>query len=486
MFVAPCPHCGDSVTVPARARPASRVRCPLCTTEFTLDEMMAKLPPTLELLDEPAGGYADMERSYAAHEGGDSDVATLVAAGSGDDIALADAELRAEKPSYSFDAAGGGTATAEAPRKTVRTTPRPKKPPKNMMLEGVKIILGGVMALPISQLILWWAAGKDPFDLGPVIANNVPQIAFVVPEKLRKGATVKKPSNGATADTGTKPPARNDSRPAGLPKLDNNEMPKLEFPTDPTATLPTEDPLAIPKIDIDPLALPGEDKKAGALDPAPLTEPTIDPLAEPSPVPAPAAAPMAAEVVRDAPQYTAAEVEEAAKNSAKAAQTWTEGAPTATAEQKADLLRALYISLAQLGEKVAFANRADTKLENHLPTVREILFSLQAESDAMTMVTRVGPVWLNPQTRKSDGILLIGTVKGVTPQGKAFETTVELEDKAKTKVAIITTNDPSESYKADDRVMVLGVIVSEPSNIVGYEGSAPLAILSGMAVRVAQ
>ncbi len=55
-----------------------------------------------------------------------------------------------------------------------------------------------------------------------------------------------------------------------------------------------------------------------------------------------------------------------------------------------------------------------------------------------------------------------------------------------TNVTVIGKEDPAQSYKVDDRVMVLGVIVSEPSNITGYVGDAPLVIVSGMAVRVAE
>jgi hypothetical protein len=104
----------------------------------------------------------------------------------------------------------------------------------------------------------------------------------------------------------------------------------------------------------------------------------------------------------------------------------------------------------------------------------------------MGMIGRVGPLWLVPTRRTTPGILVVGKVANVSAQGKLFESEVELEDKMMTKVRIITTQDPKDSFKEGDRVMVLGVLVLEPSNIPGYEGEMPNVILSGMPVRVAQ
>lgn len=47
----------------------------------------------------------------------------------------------------------------------------------------VAIVLGGVTALPVTQLILWWAIGQDPFR----IAKKLPTIIqWTAPESLRR------------------------------------------------------------------------------------------------------------------------------------------------------------------------------------------------------------------------------------------------------------------------------------------------------------
>ena len=53
MLTASCPKCAKQVTVPSAARPESRVRCPLCAEEYSLESVFADLPPLLVLLDAP-------------------------------------------------------------------------------------------------------------------------------------------------------------------------------------------------------------------------------------------------------------------------------------------------------------------------------------------------------------------------------------------------------------------------------------------------
>ncbi len=51
--------------------------------------------------------------------------------------------------------------------------------------EWIRVVFGGVLALPVAQLILWWAFALDPFTLAPTVARFVPLIvpASVLPEE---------------------------------------------------------------------------------------------------------------------------------------------------------------------------------------------------------------------------------------------------------------------------------------------------------------
>lgn len=164
MSVVACPHCEGQVTLPPGARPASRVKCPLCEAEYALSEVYDKLPPMLVLLDAPV--EAAVEAHAAA--GGVSHGATAFDSlfmPSGE--ANGEGELRLagdEEPAFDFGAPSeGGAAVATATAK--KTLPaRAKRPPKSAAKEGIKIVLGGVVGLTIGYFILLWAAGRDLVD----------------------------------------------------------------------------------------------------------------------------------------------------------------------------------------------------------------------------------------------------------------------------------------------------------------------------------
>ena len=45
-----CPKCTQHVTLPHGAESSDMVRCPLCGAEYTLEEALAKAPPTLVVI----------------------------------------------------------------------------------------------------------------------------------------------------------------------------------------------------------------------------------------------------------------------------------------------------------------------------------------------------------------------------------------------------------------------------------------------------
>jgi hypothetical protein len=53
----------------------------------------------------------------------------------------------------------------------------------NSTADLIAIILGGACALPVTQLILWWAFHQDPFS----IADKLPEHwRWIAPENLTK------------------------------------------------------------------------------------------------------------------------------------------------------------------------------------------------------------------------------------------------------------------------------------------------------------
>ena len=53
---------------------------------------------------------------------------------------------------------------------------------KNPKAEMVKMVLGGLLALPIAQLIIWWGLQQDPLKLAPTVDSVFP---YVLPTKFQ-------------------------------------------------------------------------------------------------------------------------------------------------------------------------------------------------------------------------------------------------------------------------------------------------------------
>ena len=142
MNITQCPRCRDEVRVPQQASAESRVRCPLCQEEFLLREVLAQLPPLLELLDAPIAGAG--ESGAAAESLSDKvwDSAGQVGGG------------------FSFGESSAAGTSFGAGAGTIRATPRAKRREQNPVVEIAKMAGGGLAGLILAQLILWWIPGN--------------------------------------------------------------------------------------------------------------------------------------------------------------------------------------------------------------------------------------------------------------------------------------------------------------------------------------
>lgn len=53
----------------------------------------------------------------------------------------------------------------------------------------IAVILGGLVAIPLSQICLWWIFSTDPAGVGPAASEMVP---FAVPTQFHEEATTDK------------------------------------------------------------------------------------------------------------------------------------------------------------------------------------------------------------------------------------------------------------------------------------------------------
>jgi hypothetical protein len=110
-------------------------------------------------------------------------------------------------PNASSSLAGG---VAGPGRVALRSAARPKKKEKNALWEVIQVIFGGVVALPLAVLFLWWVVGRDDFELGPKVARYA---AWIVPGRFEGRTQIDESAmsaagrkDAATTDANTKAP----------------------------------------------------------------------------------------------------------------------------------------------------------------------------------------------------------------------------------------------------------------------------------------
>jgi hypothetical protein len=121
-------------------------------------------------------------------------------------------------------------------------------------------------------------------------------------------------------------------------------------------------------------------------------------------------------------------------------------------------------------------------------TIREgidrVLWAMASPTENLELTRRAAIKWLGAKNRSTQGIVLCGAVTSIQPQGLYFAATLELPGEAKTLVTVVHRSDPSADpdrpFRVGDQILLLGVIVEDPSlDIVGYSGDESLVVWSG-------
>ncbi len=208
--ISTCPRCRLQVSLPARASPAARVKCPLCSAEYALQDALNEMPPMLIVLDPgpveaavmseaavgaeldagSTGMLPEVEFPDDAAAGGlphfadDGDVADDRDFADGVDDAEGRLSLGDEAPDESGAMIGGamigGALRDEADGEgddgefdlgrgkdgASRPTAAGRRGQRSSggLGEMVKAVMGGVIGLAIGYYILLWL-GKDPMLL---------------------------------------------------------------------------------------------------------------------------------------------------------------------------------------------------------------------------------------------------------------------------------------------------------------------------------
>ncbi|HUG71081.1 MAG TPA: hypothetical protein VMM76_25250 [Pirellulaceae bacterium] len=518
MTIANCPRCREQVSVPEDASREATVRCPLCQEEYSIIEALAQLPPTLIIVADvgltPAPVMADGEDSAWSAFDLDGDDTDEVAVDSGDAMTSAAA----------FDFASGPTTASTEPKAAIRSSSRPRKPKGNPIKSVLSIVIGGLMAFPIAQLILWYLPGdlKRDFGAGPIVAQYFPAI---VPAKFR-GSTANAESNSARSLQGSEVAdsdfnfgdtnkfatsasnSNDNANPSTEPARNRKKKQKVDSEVPISEQAPDEEqmtlddsaaagagvfdsPLEVPGLELG--GLPLLDEPASPAKPADSSIEPVEALAlEPPPLgdvplaaeaPKPEVAGLAPGKIRNAPQVSADHVVESFQAALSGNSAWD---ANEASSPSVTLKREFYQSFSTLGEALTFADRSDEQVSTQIAETTKLLHEIATRADKLAVINRVvanGWIKASYETRKTNGICLYGVVKSVEPIGNFFETTVESGDQ---QIAVVSLEDPSESIAEGRQVLVLGTILDNPAkNLGGYEGSREVVIVDGVHVHVA-
>jgi hypothetical protein len=206
IIIGNCLSCRGLVRVPAKAPAKSVVRCPHCSESYQLAEILDQAVPELELV-EGASDESDVAvvdkvliKTDQDKEGEEREkfvVPPQLSQG---------ARRRSRRRSSSNEASDSVDHSAvsrvntsesgglDYPRRRSSSTGRSRSSSRsssksrrghrepNAVVELVKIVLGGLLAIPIAYLLVFWIFKQDPLNVGPSLGNVVP---FLVPAEFR-------------------------------------------------------------------------------------------------------------------------------------------------------------------------------------------------------------------------------------------------------------------------------------------------------------
>ena len=191
-----CIGCRGLVRVPSNTMANVSVRCPRCGEMYLLSAILDHDIPALEVVDEPMvdgpprDGSADIGtgskyQPVTEQENGRFVVPSYLAKA---------AERKTRRKSGSQESESNpvvqdteASSLREKSRER-RTRPERNRKPRasvkrSPFLEFMMVVLGGMMSLPVAQLMVWWILGSDPLGFAPEVSKVVP---FVVPSDLRE------------------------------------------------------------------------------------------------------------------------------------------------------------------------------------------------------------------------------------------------------------------------------------------------------------
>ena len=359
----------------------------------------------------------------------------------------------------------GAVAAVAAPLATSKPARAAKRAKGSGLGQMIGIVLGGLMALPITYAILVWGFQKDPFKFTRMVPE---QVAFLLPEKFQPGfkktaalpgapqieatasldnlqtAASEEASNTPSAEPVEKAPAEPGDEATAVVKDEPKEMAEekgknQDLFSEPEEPVATEGRMAKPGIDA------AKSSLAAATEPPDFEpEPSRQPLAVVAPEPEP--------LDLTGLEAAIAEAQDSFDGLAEA-----EGADDSGRKKQ---FVVWYKHLAQVAEQLVILETVAADSGRPLEQVPEqmtAVFDSIAGSDVVIdKLSKLSGMWLTSKKRVADGAVLLATFDGARQVGPYWSARVTLDGAEPMSMSVISRRQPTASE--GERVLVTGVL----------------------------
>ncbi|MEE8450678.1 MAG: hypothetical protein V3R99_02155 [Thermoguttaceae bacterium] len=474
--ISKCPRCHQEVTIPDGVDQQASVRCPLCSATYPIGDAMGGSPPALIPVDTPAeqGLKTDseslltsnlvaapfhtpdsdsMDKSPAAAStaetqaesaaGGLREPAGIDAWEKVDDTPQIDSGTGAESSAEVDTAAFAGFAEDDSDESgnsgaSAAARPRRKKKQKSLFKEMAGAIIGGFVGLAVGYYGLNYFGGER-FDFMSIYLPGVPHTYR------------HKPSPDADEAQDPNEATRNDEDPTEEKSSANGASNSGPVPDTDRVVQPEPSAVASPD------GLPAE--------------PTF---VESEDEPQPASLPDDYVGLRRPPSFSSDDLGKVLKTAHD----------LIVAVEDVDALPAeAFEELCRLGHVMTFVvdDPTDGRLRSRKEAVEDILQRLADGPGRIDEIGMQAGRLMELEEVTEPGILLAGSARRVLSQGGMHGMTMQVTLQSEPISVLSSTPLP---FEAGDQVVILGSIVTNPAeNLVGYGGSKPKVIWSGMAVK---
>jgi hypothetical protein len=365
-------------------------------------------------------------------DGADATATDASSAPSGDDNPFGDSAFDADAEPVQVDsgfgdaaglATGVGAAAVAAPARRVIK----RRSGGGGIAAMVSVLLGGVLAIPITIAILFWGFKKDPFQIAPKIPAS---LAFLLPPQFQVAGQGGRTLPGVAAVQGTDVASRSvedlvaeaatTEEPAPAAVSDGVPSEEIAVKDEPAAVDAGSETVASSREAVEPRRPPPLD--AYALDR--LDTSALD------------GAVMAAD--RVTARLLDASVED---------------------PDYKKLLKDWYTALSKVGEETVSLEQqaSDSTADFVAPAIKRTIGRILADERASEQFAKLSRMWLKSRGRTSDGVVLPATLVSSRKVGSWWVSRVRVSDDAAVpEVAVLSRSQPGGS-EGDD-VVVLGLV----------------------------